>query len=263
VSTDGRLLFWDVRKLSETTDECQLTDGGNAGDPMHAAKPNIDTRGCPALEAPLPCFARSSSCIHRDRTNLYKTVLARSWWHCGKACHSATRCEYWTFRHHQRKCYLLKSCCIREKQGYQSGSQFCPGDGGAPKITCPSSSPTIEEKGGTLLEGNTGVLVSHTGYPTVNYTNDIREHWEIRVPHGKTIKLTFTSFSLEDSYDYLMINWGSCYTGRWDEFLTGDHSQLIRTAPEGQNSVWLYFFTDDYLPSPQAKYSKLNFVSHL
>jgi len=28
VSTDGRLLFWDVRKLSETTDECQLTDGG-------------------------------------------------------------------------------------------------------------------------------------------------------------------------------------------------------------------------------------------
>merc|ERR1712232_400320 len=28
VSSDGRLLFWDVRKLSETTDQCQLTDGG-------------------------------------------------------------------------------------------------------------------------------------------------------------------------------------------------------------------------------------------
>mmetsp|Transcript_88772 Transcript_88772/g.250040 ORF Transcript_88772/g.250040 Transcript_88772/m.250040 type:complete len:571 (-) Transcript_88772:220-1932(-) len=28
VSSDGRLLFWDVRKLSEFVDECQLTDGG-------------------------------------------------------------------------------------------------------------------------------------------------------------------------------------------------------------------------------------------
>jgi len=29
VSSDGRLLFWDVRKLSEVTDECVLTDGGS------------------------------------------------------------------------------------------------------------------------------------------------------------------------------------------------------------------------------------------
>mmetsp|Transcript_31809 Transcript_31809/g.69554 ORF Transcript_31809/g.69554 Transcript_31809/m.69554 type:complete len:576 (+) Transcript_31809:126-1853(+) len=28
VSSDGRLLFWDVRKLTECVDECQLTDGG-------------------------------------------------------------------------------------------------------------------------------------------------------------------------------------------------------------------------------------------
>eukprot|EP00747_Dinoflagellata_sp_TGD_P086147 gnl/TRDRNA2_/TRDRNA2_163163_c0_seq2.p2 gnl/TRDRNA2_/TRDRNA2_163163_c0~~gnl/TRDRNA2_/TRDRNA2_163163_c0_seq2.p2 ORF type:complete len:573 (+),score=135.62 gnl/TRDRNA2_/TRDRNA2_163163_c0_seq2:78-1796(+) len=28
VSSDGRLLFWDVRNLSEATDECTLTDGG-------------------------------------------------------------------------------------------------------------------------------------------------------------------------------------------------------------------------------------------
>jgi dynein intermediate chain 2, axonemal len=28
VSSDGRLLFWDVRKMSEVTDECVLTDGG-------------------------------------------------------------------------------------------------------------------------------------------------------------------------------------------------------------------------------------------
>ena len=47
------------------------------------------------MEAPLPCFARSSSCIHRDRTNLYKTVLARSWWHCGQ----------W-----QKNLFLLQSC---------------------------------------------------------------------------------------------------------------------------------------------------------
>lgn len=29
VSSDGRLLFWDVRKLTECTDECLLTDGGS------------------------------------------------------------------------------------------------------------------------------------------------------------------------------------------------------------------------------------------
>ena len=46
-----------------------------------------------------------------------------------------------------RKCYLLKSCCVREKQGYQSGSQLCPGYGdGAPKVTCPNNQ-TIEEIG--------------------------------------------------------------------------------------------------------------------
>ncbi|CAK0870145.1 unnamed protein product [Prorocentrum cordatum] len=28
VSSDGRLLFWDVRNLSEAVDECELTDGG-------------------------------------------------------------------------------------------------------------------------------------------------------------------------------------------------------------------------------------------
>ena len=73
----------------------------NTGDPTHAAKPNIDPRGCPVLEVitaviiimitlmiimenPLSCFSKSTSCVHGDRTNLYKTVLARSWWHCGE-----------------------------------------------------------------------------------------------------------------------------------------------------------------------------------
>ena len=45
----------------------------------------------------------------------------------GKACLPATKCEYWTFRHHERKCYLLKSCCVKEAQGFQSGDQYCPG----------------------------------------------------------------------------------------------------------------------------------------
>merc|ERR1712227_616056 len=90
-------------------------------------KPDIDNLGCPALPEPLDCFARGTTCIHEDRTNIYKTVRARSWWHCGKACLPATKCEYWTFRHHQRKCYLLKSCCKRAEQGFQSGDQYCPG----------------------------------------------------------------------------------------------------------------------------------------
>ena len=108
-------------------------------------KPEWDDRGCPALSVPLPCMAKGFSCIHKDRTNVYKQVRARSWWHCGKknlenisiyinpfldsgkACLPATKCEYWTFRHHERKCYLLKSCCVKEAQGFQSGDQYCPG----------------------------------------------------------------------------------------------------------------------------------------
>jgi dynein intermediate chain 2 len=31
VSSDGRLLFWDVRKMDEVLDECTLTDGGKEG----------------------------------------------------------------------------------------------------------------------------------------------------------------------------------------------------------------------------------------
>merc|ERR1712079_168131 len=97
------------------------------GQATDAPKPEWDERGCPALENPLPCMAKSTSCIHEDRTNVYKTVRARSWGHCGKACLPDTKCEYWTFRHAQRKCYLLKSCCNNEAQGFQSGDQYCPG----------------------------------------------------------------------------------------------------------------------------------------
>lgn len=99
---------------------------GQATDPP---KPTGWEIGCPALEpGTLPCFAKSTSCIHEDRNNIYKTVRARSWWHCGKACLPATKCEYWTYRHGERKCYLLKSCCLKEDaQGFQSGDQYCPG----------------------------------------------------------------------------------------------------------------------------------------
>merc|ERR1712110_26901 len=97
------------------------------GQATDAPNPDYDKRGCPPLENPLPCFGKGISCIHEDKTNIYKTVRARSWWHCGKACLPATKCEYWTFRHHQRKCYLLKSCCLHDAQGFQSGDQYCPG----------------------------------------------------------------------------------------------------------------------------------------
>ena len=35
-------------------------------------------------------------------------------------------------------------------------------------------------QGGTLLEGSTGNLVSHTDYGVSNYTDDIHSNWEIR-----------------------------------------------------------------------------------
>ena len=44
----------------------------------------------------------------------------------GKACRYATKCENWTFRYHERKCYLLKSCCRSNRKGFLSGTQYCP-----------------------------------------------------------------------------------------------------------------------------------------
>ena len=46
--------------------------------------------------------------------------------HLGKTCRYATKCQYWTYRYHQRKCYLLKSCCRHERKGFLSGTQYCP-----------------------------------------------------------------------------------------------------------------------------------------
>ena len=45
----------------------------------------------------------------------------------GKACDPTTLCKYWSFRHHDRKCYLLKSCCRKDgDKAYQSGDNKCP-----------------------------------------------------------------------------------------------------------------------------------------
>merc|ERR1719312_2453589 len=84
--------------------------------------------GCPAIPEwdPLECPSRSTSCIHPENRNVYKIIRSRSYYHCGKACRYATKCQYWTFRYHQRKCYLLKSCCRHERKGFLSGTQYCP-----------------------------------------------------------------------------------------------------------------------------------------
>jgi hypothetical protein len=91
------------------------------------------------------CFVGGTSCI-RDRefilhqtgrvppdaevaknNNVYRVIRARSWWFCGKACDPTTPCKFWTYRHGMRRCYLLKSCCEQERQGFTSGTNKCPG----------------------------------------------------------------------------------------------------------------------------------------
>ena len=43
------------------------------------------------------------------------------------ACDPTTPCKYWTYRHGQRRCYLLKSCCESSgDKAYQSGTNMCP-----------------------------------------------------------------------------------------------------------------------------------------
>ena len=45
----------------------------------------------------------------------------------GRACDPTTKCKYWTYRHGERRCYLLKSCCRKGgNQGFQSGDNNCP-----------------------------------------------------------------------------------------------------------------------------------------
>ena len=71
------------------------------------------------LSGPVP----TSTAVSNDTT---LTFLFFIFLNSGKACLYATKCQYWTFRYHQRKCYLLKSCCRHERKGFLSGDQHCP-----------------------------------------------------------------------------------------------------------------------------------------
>ena len=53
----------------------------------------------------------------------------------------------------------------------------------------------------TSLNGN----ITSPGYPEVNYPNNANCRYEIRVPYGRRILLTFDYFSLEQNYDKLNI----------------------------------------------------------
>merc|ERR1712198_494472 len=83
--------------------------------------------GCPAPNPPIECVSKHTSCIHEDNRNVYRVVKTRTWWHCGKACYPTTLCKYWSFRHSDRKCFLMKSCCRTDgDKAYQSGDNKCP-----------------------------------------------------------------------------------------------------------------------------------------
>ena len=46
--------------------------------------PEYDQLGCPVLKEGLGCPENGRSCVAHDNQNVYKTVRARSWWHCGE-----------------------------------------------------------------------------------------------------------------------------------------------------------------------------------
>ena len=68
----------------------------------------------------------------------------------------------------------------------------------------------------TLLEGEEG------RFDHQNYGDDERKIWVIRGPEGSTVQLNFSSFSLEDDYDFLWIYDGdNVYApkiGRWNRY---------------------------------------------
>lgn len=93
---------------------------------QETAPADWEPTGCAPVDIPLGCPSGSTTCIAPDRANVYKTVTARTWWHCARACQPVTLCKNWTYRHGQKKCYLLKSCCVKEATGFQSGDESCP-----------------------------------------------------------------------------------------------------------------------------------------
>ena len=98
--------------------------------------------GCPPPPDPLGneakrfCYSRNTTCRatpaeypkqFESRGQIYRIFRTRNWWYCGKACAPTTPCAYWTYRPKTQQCYLLKSCCYGQREGFQSGiAGACP-----------------------------------------------------------------------------------------------------------------------------------------
>ena len=103
--------------------------------------PDASNPGCPPPPDPLGnegkhCFSQGTTCVatkggypkqFASGGQVYRIFRTRNWWFCGKACDPTTLCSYWTYRPKTQQCYLLKSCCYSERDGYQSGvAGACP-----------------------------------------------------------------------------------------------------------------------------------------
>jgi hypothetical protein len=121
-----------------------------------------------------------------------------------------------------------------------------------------NNNPTV-----TTLTSSTGTHYD-TGGASGNYSDDERKVWLINIPGATTITLTFTSFNLENNYDYLFIYDGNSVNAPLIGKYTGTNSPGTVTSSGGTLTIefrsdcattaagWTANWTSNAVPPPPS-----------
>lgn len=100
--------------------------------------------------------------------------------------------------------------------------------------------------GGIAFQNGTSGVFSSTGYPDSDYHNNSDCHWDINVPQGKFIRLTFNkNFTLEKPKYVCTTDHLTVYDGKTDQFIgefCGSHAPSPIIIPSNHGVV--KFFSD-------------------
>ena len=110
---------------------------------------------------------------------------------------------------------------------------------------------------GTKLYSDSGVLKSHSSWPSGSYSSRMDKNWhiksvglhllflswiqQIRVSEGKRVRITITHMKTEQNYDKLYLTWDICDKGfhSYDTYWHGTGTSL----PVSSSHIWISVFT--------------------
>ena len=110
---------------------------------------------------------------------------------------------------------------------------------------------------GTKLYSDSGVLKSHSSWPSGSYSSRMDKNWhiksvglhllilswiqQIRVSEGKRVRITITHMKTEQNYDKLYLTWDICDKGfhSYDTYWHGTGTSL----PVSSDHIWISVFT--------------------